>query len=193
MILEHEVSLARAVSAMLIKAKPISVWEIMIPVIFIMNFAKTKQSREVFVQNHLFTKNMALKAALDMAKKGYSKQDVMENIEAQTRQTLASVPENLYSEEIRCEQVKEIDLLVDHYRQLFEADGEDYAALGVGAYQTRERYVDFYKRLKAAEKNVLMAARRTLGDEADSQTAGRLEDITDRTRAAEAEKCFNTR
>jgi hypothetical protein len=63
MILEHEVSMARAISALLIQSKPISVWEIMIPVIFILNFAKTKQSREVFVQNHLFTKNMALKAA----------------------------------------------------------------------------------------------------------------------------------
>ena len=193
MILEHEVTMARGISAVLIQSKPISVWEIMIPVIFILNFAKIKQSREVFVQNHLFTKNMALKAALDMSKKGYSKQEVMESIEAQTCKTLASVPENLYSEEIRSEQVKEIDLLVDHFRQLFEADGKDYAALVVGAYQTRDRYVDFFKRLKAAENNVMTAARRTLGDEADSQTAGRLEDITDRTRAAGAEKIFNTK
>jgi len=193
MILEHEVTMARSISAVLIQSKPISVWEIMIPVIFILNFAKIKQSREVFVQNHLFTKNMALKAALDMSKKGYSKQEVMESIEAQTCKTLASVPENLYSEEIRSEQVKEIELLVDHFRQLFEADGEDYAALVVGAYQTRDRYVDFFKRLKAAENNVMTAARRTLGDEADSQTAGRLEDITDRTRAAGAEKIFNTK
>jgi len=193
MILEHEVTMARGISAVLIQSKPISVWEIMIPVIFILNFAKIKQSREVFVQNHLFTKNMALKAALDMSKKGYPRQEVMESIEAQTRKTLASVPENLYSEEIRSEQVKEIELLVDHFRQLFEADGEDYAALVVGAYQTRDRYVDFFKRLKAAENNVMTAARRTLGDEADSQTAGRLEDITDRTRAAGAEKIFNTK
>jgi hypothetical protein len=193
MILEHEVSMARAISALLIQSKPISVWEIMIPVIFILNFAKTKQSREVFVQNHLFTKNMALKAAFDMSKKGYPRQDVMENIEAQTRKTLASAPENLYSEEIRREQINEIDLLVDHYSRLFEADGEDYSALVIGAYQTRDRYVDFFKRLKAAENNVILAARRTLGDEADSQTAGRIEDITDRTRAAGAEKIFNTK
>ena len=59
-ILEHEVSMARAISASLIQSKPISVWEIMIPVIFILNFAKIKQSREVFVQNHLFTKNMPM-------------------------------------------------------------------------------------------------------------------------------------
>ena len=91
--------MARWISASLIQSKPISVWEIMIPVIFILNFAKIKQSREVFVQNHLFTKNMALKAAFDMSKKGYARQDVMENIESQTRKTLSSVPENLYSEE----------------------------------------------------------------------------------------------
>jgi len=183
--------MARWISASLIQSKPISVWEIMIPVIFILNFAKIKQSREVFVQNHLFTKNMALKAAFDMSKKGYARQDVMENIESQTRKTLSLVPENLYSEEIRCEQVKEIDLLVDHYRRLFEADGEDYAALVVGAYQTRENYAAFFKQLKVAENDVMTAARRTLGDKADSSAAGRLEALTDRIRAAGVEKIFN--
>jgi Fe2+ transport system protein B len=183
--------MARAISASLIQSKPISVWEIMIPVIFILNLVKIKQSREVFVQNHLFTKNMALKAAFDMSKRGYRKQAVMDSIEAQTQKTLSSVPESIYSDEIRREQVKEIELLVDHYSQLFEADGEDYATLVAGAYLTKDRYVDFFKQLKAAETNVMNAARRTLGDQADGQAAGRLEEITDRIRAAGVEKIFN--
>ncbi len=191
-IIERERSMARAISGSLIQSKPISVWEIMIPVIFILNFVKIKQSREVFVQNHLFTKNMALKAAFDMSKKGYSKQAVMENIESQTQETLASVPDSIYSDEIRREQVKEIELLVDHYCKLFEADGKDYAILVVGAYQTRENYAAFFEQLKAAESDVMMAARRTLGDQADSQAAGRLEEIIDRIRAAGVDKIFNT-
>jgi hypothetical protein len=191
-ILEHERSMARAISGSLIQSKPISVWEIMIPVIFILNFAKMKQSREVFVQNHLFTKSMALKAAFDMFQKGCSKQAVMENIELQTQKTLASVPDNIYSDEIRREQVKEIELLVDHYGKLFGADGNDHAILVVGAYQTRENYTVFFEQLKAAENGVMMAARRTLGDQADSQAAGRLEEIIDRIRAAGIDKIFDT-
>ena len=190
-ILEHERSMARAVASSLIQPKPISVWEVMIPVIFILNFAKTKQSREVFIQNHLFTKNMALKAAFDMFKKELNKQAVMESIESQTQKTLSSVPDSIYSDEIRREQIKEIDLLVDHYGKLFKADGEDFAALVVSAYRTRENYAAFFKQLKATENDVIMAARRTLGDQADSRAAGRLEELTDRIRAAGVGKIFN--
>jgi len=191
-ILEHERAVARAVAASLIQPKQITVWEIMIPVIFILNFAKIKQSREVFIQNHLFTKNMALKAAFDMNKKGLGRQEVMDRVESQTKKTLASVPETIYSDEIRREQIKEIELLLEHYGRLFKAAGQDYPVLVVDAYQTRENYAAFYKQLKAAENDVMMAARRTLGDQADSQAAGRLEEITDRIRAAGVNKIFNT-
>ena len=184
--------MARSIAASLIQPKQITVWEIMIPVIFILNFAKIKQSREVFIQNHLFTKNMALKAAFDMNKKGLGRQEVMDRIESQTKKTLASVPETIYSDEIRREQVKEIELLLDHYGRLFKADGEDYVVLVIDAYQTRENYTAFYKQLRAAENGVMMAARRTLGDQADSQAAGRLEEITERIRAAGVNNIFNS-
>ncbi len=190
-ILEHERSMARAVAASLIQLKPVTVWEVMIPVMFILNFAKIRQSREVFIQNHLFTKNMALKAAFDMFKKELNKQAVMESIESQTQKTLSSVPDSIYSDEIRHEQIKEIELLIDHYGKLFNADGENYAGLVVSAYQTRENYAVFFKQLKAAESDVMMAARRTLGDQADSQAAGRLEELIDRIRGAGVEKLFN--
>ena len=184
--------MARAVAGSLIQPKPISVWEVMIPVIFILNFVKTKQSREIFIQNHLFTKNMALKAAFDMFKKELNKQSVMEGIESQTQKTLSSVPDSIYSDEIRREQIKEIELLIDHYGKLFKADGEDYAALVVSAYQTRENYAAFFRQLKAAENDVMMAAQRTLGSQADSRAVGsRLEELTDRIRAAGVEKIFN--
>jgi len=62
----------------------------------------------------------------------------------------------------------------------------------IDAYQTRENYTAFYKQLRAAENGVMMAARRTLGDQADSQAAGRLEEITERIRAAGVNNIFNT-
>jgi hypothetical protein len=38
----------------------------------------------------------------------------------------------------------------------------------------------------------MMAARHTLGDQADSRAAGRLEELIDRIRAAGVEKIFNS-
>ena len=82
-------------------------------------------------------------------------------------------------------------MLIDHYGKLFKAEGQNYAGLVVSAYQTRENYAAFFKQLKAAENDVMMAARRTLGDQADSQAAGRLEELIDRVRVAGVEKIFN--
>ena len=65
-IFERERSMARGLALSLIRFKTLTVWEIMIPVIFILNYVKLKQSREIFVQNQMFTKKMALDAALDM-------------------------------------------------------------------------------------------------------------------------------
>ena len=83
-------------------------------------------------------------------------------------------------------------MLLYHYGRIFTATGQNYPVLVVDAYQTRENYAAFYQQLKAAENDVMMAARRTLGDQADSQAAGRLEEITDRIRAAGVNKIFNT-
>jgi len=190
-ILTHERARAKAVAVSFIKPKPISVWEIMIPVIFILNFVKVKHSREIFIQNHLYTKELALNAAFDSAHKGLSREVVMAGIESKTKEILASVPDGIYSEDIRCEQIKEIDLLIDHYGRLFAAQGEDYAALIVSTYGSREKFASFFAQLKSIENEVVAAARRTLGDKADAQATDNLVAITDRLRAAEVETIFN--
>jgi Fe2+ transport system protein B len=189
-ILARERSMAKTVAVSLIKPKTLTVWEIMIPVIFILNYVKIKQSREVFIQNHLFTKELALKAVLDMVEKAQSRDAVMNSIKLRTKELVSTVPDGIYSNDIRRGQIKEIDILIDHYCKLFEADGEDYTALVVNAYGTREEYTAFLKQLKSAENDVVMAARRTLGDKVDLLAAGRLEELIDRVRAADVEKIF---
>jgi hypothetical protein len=117
-ISERERSMAQGVAVSLIRPKPLTVWEIMIPVIFILNYVKLKHSREIFVQNQMFTKKMALDAALDMLKKNASKEKVMEQIRAKTEELVSSVPGGIYSDDIRRQQLIEIDLLIDHYSRL---------------------------------------------------------------------------
>ena len=184
--------MAQGLAASLIRPKTLTVWEIMIPVIFILNYVKLKHSREIFVQNQMFTKKMALDAALDMKKKGASKEAVMEQIKAKTRELLTSVPGGIYSDEIRRQQLKEMELLLDHYTRLLNAEGRDYDSLVTDAYQSAAEYNSFFSRLKMAETEVMGAAQRTLGDKSDTATAEKIESITASMRAAELNNIFPT-
>ena len=191
-IFERERSMAQGLAASLIRPKTLTVWEIMIPVIFILNYAKLKQSREILIQNQMFTKKMALDAALDMQNKDTSKETVMAQIQTKTKELVSSVPGGIYSDDIRRQQLKEIDLLVDHFTRLLNAAGKDYASLVIHAYQTAADYSSFLEALKSAENEVMGAARRTLGDQTDMETAVKIESITANMRTAEVKKIFSS-
>ena len=189
-ILAKEESLARKMALALIKPKQLTVWEIMIPVIFILNFVQRKNSREVFIQNQMFTKKMALDAALDMKKKDISKETAVAQIDARTKELVASVPEGIYSDDIRQQQLNEVDLLIDHYDRLLTADGTDYVSLVTHAYPTAADFSSFLEALRLAEKAVMSAAHQTLGDKADTKTAARIESISENMRSAEVNTLY---
>jgi hypothetical protein len=190
-ILARERSLANSVARSVIIPKPLGVWDFMIPVIFILNFMKNKQVKELFIQNFMFTKKLALQAAFDMVKSKRSKEEVMVQVEEKTNDVLASEEtRGIYSNEIRREQIKEIDLLIDHYCKLFETEGEDYSTLVANAYRSRSSYTAFVEQLKSTEKAVSKAAQQTLGDKTDTVALFRIEQATARIRMAEIEKTF---
>ena len=191
-IFSQERAWALSIARIVVKPRPISVWEVLIPVLLIFSFAKTKSEKEVIIQNLLFTKELALKAALDMAKNGRNRKEVMLPIEDKTRDLLNTVKEGIYSEEIRQKQLKEIDLLIDHYSRLLKAEGEDYASLVINAYQSPMAFTNFLTQLIASEKEVNLAALQTLGPRADPELVTRMEETTDRVRMAAAQKIFKT-
>jgi hypothetical protein len=183
--------MAQRLALSLIKPKPLTVWEIMIPVIFILNYVKLKHSREIFIQNQMFTKKMALDAALDMKKKNLPKETVIAQIDAKTKELVASVPGGIYSDDIRQQQLREIDMLIDHYRLLLNAPGADYDSLGTHVYQTAADYASWLEALQSAEKAVMDAAHRTLGSRSDTETAAKIETITESMRAAEVNHLYS--
>jgi hypothetical protein len=192
-ILARERSLAHSVARSVVIPRPIGVWEFMIPVIFILNFMKNKQVKELFIQNFMFTKKLALQAAFDMINSERSREEVMVQIEEKTGKILASEEtQGIYSNEIRREQIKEIGLLIDHYCKLFETDGKDHSSLVAHAYQNRQSYTAFVEQLKSVEKQVSKAAQKTLGDKTDTVALSRIEAATARIRMAEVEKIFGT-
>jgi hypothetical protein len=134
MILSRERSWAQAITAKVMRPKPLTVWDVMIPIIFIMNYMDSKKRRELFAENLMFTKKLALEAARDLLGKGQSREQVSAMIEQKTSSVLASENTGIYSEEIRQSQIKEIDVLIDHYLKLLNAEGKDYSSLVINAY-----------------------------------------------------------
>lgn len=191
-ILARERALANRLARSVIRVKPFGVWDIMIPMVFILNFMKNKQAKELFIQNFMFTKKLALQAAYDMLKNGRSLDEVLAQIKEKTDAVLETETEGIYSERIRQEQMKEIALLIDHYTRLLKTDGKDYMPLVANAYQDRQNYTAFLKQLETAEKKVSKAAQLTLGDQTDTAALARLEDALARARLAEVDHIFGS-
>lgn len=191
-ILSQEQSWARGVALAAMKPRPLTVWEVMIPIFIVFNYMRLKGAREVFAQNLLFTKELALDAALAMTRNGQSREDAMSSIKKKTQDLLASVKDGIYSEEIRHKQLREIDLLVDHYCRLLKAEGEDYASLVANSYWSHNDYKVFLEELSGAEKEVNFAAVQTLGSQADTEILSRIEKASDRIRTAAAQRTFET-
>ncbi|MFZ7111164.1 MAG: NF038143 family protein [Desulfatiglandales bacterium] len=173
---------AKGLSFALIKPRPFNVWEVMVPVLLAFNYAKQRREREIYTQNFLFTKIMALKAARDSLKKGYSKEEILKRLDQETQTLLGTVAEGLYCEEVRQKQLAEMDLLLDHYGRLLAARGNDYSALVLDVYADRSAYEAFLQLLKAAEREVNLAALGSVGKEGGREMVSRMEEASDRLR-----------
>jgi hypothetical protein len=191
-VLYHERSWAKAVSFAAMRPKPLTVWEVLIPLFIIFNHMRLKGAREVFAQNLLFTKKLALDTAMAMTKNGQSKAHAMSPVEEKTKALLASVKDDIYSEQIRQKQLKEIDLLIGHYCRLLQAEGEDYATLVAHSYHNLNQYKSFLEEIKGAEGEVNRAAVTTLGSQADTETLSRIEAASHNMRLETAQKIFQT-
>ena len=193
LIYNYERFIGNSVALRVVKSKPIGVWEFLIPIVFILHFMRNKQSRELFIQNYMFTKRHALDGAFKMLKKGLIREDVISGIEDKTR-ALLTAPETqgIYSETIRQQQMNEIDLLFDHYSKLLGAEGQDYDELTRNGYGNRQNYFIFHEQLKSAEKKVSDAARQTLGSKADVDALLRIEKATEEIRQSRIGKIFES-
>jgi hypothetical protein len=138
----------------------------------------------------MFTKKLALEAAFGMIKKGESKEAAMTRIKGKTGQVLASDQKGIYSSKIRQRQMREIELLIDHYYKLLNSEGKDYATMVKNTYKDRKDYTAFVEQLEQVEKEVIRAATQTLGNSSASGIASKMEEATERMRRAEIETIF---
>ncbi|OGP89618.1 MAG: hypothetical protein A2157_17070 [Deltaproteobacteria bacterium RBG_16_47_11] len=192
-ILANERSLAKTVANTVIEQPPLTAWEVLIPIVFLYNFLRFRRAREIFVLNFLFTKKLALEAAFDMVKKGGTKEEAVARVKEKTGEILASDQKGIYSSKIRQRQMREMELLIDHYYKLLNAEGRDYATMVKKTYKDRKDYAAFIGQLGQVEKEVIRAATQTLGTSSASGIASKMEETTDRVRAAEMERIFGGR
>jgi len=192
LIKKWERSQAYAVAAAMVPMHRLGVWDVLIPIVFILNFMRTREKRERFIQNHLYTKMMALDAARDICAGKTDREGALAEIRAKTDSALSAESRDIYSEEIREKQLAETDLLIDHYMRLMHRHGRDYAELVRQAYPDREDYRRFLDRLREKETAVIEAACRTLGDKVDTNALNTLRGETDRLREKSIQTFYET-
>jgi hypothetical protein len=191
-ILAQEKALAKGVASVVIGQSPITAWDVLIPIFFVFNVLKFKRAREIFTLNFLFTKKLALQGAFDMVKKGQSREDVLGQIRDQTSQILASDKKGIYSIKIRQKQMREMELLLDHYFRLLSAEGKDYRSMVRHAYRTRQDFAAFVKELEGIEKEVNRAASQTVGTASAPDIVLKMEETAGQLRATQVETIFGT-
>jgi len=191
-ILTQEKALAKRVASVVIGQNPVTAWDVLIPIFFVFNVLKFKRAREIFTLNFLFTKKLALQGAFDMVKKGQSREDALGQIRDRTSQILASDKEGIYSIKIRQKQMREMELLLDHYFRLLNADGKDYGSMVKHAYRTRQDFAAFVKELEGIEKEVNRAASQTVGTVSAPDIISKMEETAGRLRKAQVETIFGS-
>jgi len=188
-ILAYEQSFAGRVAASLITQRPLSVWHLLMPFVFIFDLVKFKGEIESFTRSFVSLKKLALDAALDI-NKGENRESRLIRAETDTRDRLLS--QKLYSWKTHQEQMAEVNLLLDHYGKLLLACGDSYESLVRNAYGTRDSYGFFVRRLALVEKEVDRAVAVTLGD--TEEVWERLltkQQAMDRTRDREGGRLFS--
>jgi plasmid maintenance system killer protein len=189
-ILTQENTVAKAVARSVIGVSSVTVWDVLIPIVFVFNVLKFKRAREIFALNFLFTKKLALQGAFDMIKTSQSREDALAQIRNRTSEVLASDKKGIYSIKIRQKQMREMELLLDHYSRLLNAEGKDYSSMVRNAYLSRKDYGAFAKQLEGIEKEVNRAASQTVKTASAPDIILKMEEATARLRAAESEKIF---
>ena len=161
MILSFEESFAREVALGVIVTRPLTVWRQLIPFMFIFDFLRRTSVIRGYTQNFMFPRKVAIAAAQDI-NSGEERENRLSRVEEEIKEWLSSL--RLYSSALHLSQMEVVNLLIDHYSKLLNADGDTYNYLVKNAYIRREDYAAFLSRLASMEKEVDRAMTETLGE-----------------------------
>lgn len=182
-IVRHETHLARRLADQVIFKPPLTVWYILMPIIFVYYFYRLNKytsSRKEFVGHYMRSRRQAIEAAAACVADG--RPPAIDTLAAQTRTPAEAMKE-----------YKTFSLfLVEHYMDLFKAAGRDYDTLVRSVYKTRGNYLIFLNRLGQVEKELDRALTPALTTEHPlvGETIALIEQQSMRLRRGEAARLF---
>jgi len=153
------------------------------------HFGRKRRTRK----NLLFTKQLAFDAAKNVYKTGEPAWEIRK-YEIKTQEILDKEKKGLYTDKIRRKQLVEIEFLMNHYLDLFNADGSSYQAVIKTKYPSRGRYQEFLNRLQKIEEDVIQAAITTVrkGSKKERrQWYDKVRATTKKIRREEAEEIYS--
>jgi hypothetical protein len=174
-ILKAEESFARTVALGVVVKNPLTTWHFIIPGMFIFDFLRRNSETKRYGELFLLPRKSALHGTLNVLK-GEDRKQVLSRVEEEIRQWLISL--KLYSERLLRGHMDQVNLLIDHYIKLFQAEGNTYQELVRNAYKTQDQFVGHLQRLVAAEQEV---------DGAVAEIHGGTPEIRERLRAEQVQ------
>ena len=149
-IREHEFNFARRLAKGVLQRPKISVWLILVPVLFIYYVRRIKIYKadlQRVCDGVVHTKNFALDAAAAELQ-GEAVPDFR-------KQFLGKHPNPTRKvEEVFSHQAAEIELLMAHYRRLLAESAEDFSGLVRGVYKAKRSYREFLEMRGRAEEKL---------------------------------------
>ena len=150
-ILAAETQFAKEVALGVIYQQPPSAWHYLVPGMFIIDYLRRGSAISRYTKHFMFTRKLALDAARSLLE-GQEKSGIDARIESDIENWLNSL--KLYSQELIQAQKRAIDLLIEHYRELQDAEGDSLHELIEKAYPSREAYESHVRELTSAEKDI---------------------------------------
>jgi hypothetical protein len=151
MILAAEEQFAREVTLGVIVTQPLTAWYYIIPGMFIIDFLRRGIAIRRYTQHFMVPRKLALEAARANSE-NQDKSSVTSHFEEDLSLWLNAL--KLFSPELVQMHLKLIDVLVEHYSKLLNAEADTFYLLIEHAYQHRDNFNAFIDQITAAEKAV---------------------------------------
>ena len=161
-IITHaEEQFAREVCLGVVYLRPLSVWHYLIPGMFIIDFLRRGSIIRKYTETFMFPRKLALEGARSLSA-GETRAVIDSHLEGEIKNWLTA--HRLDHQDLVKAQKETVDLLMDHYHKLLQAEGESYYDLIEHAYSSRENFEAHLQQIAAAENNVDQAILGKVGD-----------------------------
>jgi len=160
-IINAEQQFAREVALGVIYLRSPSVWHYVIPGMFIIDFLRRGSIIRKYTETFMFPRKLALQAARDLSRDN-TKAFMVTSRETEIKNRLTAL--KLDSQDLVMAQTETVDLLIDHYVKLLQAEGERYYDLIQKAYSSRKNFEAHLRQITAAENKVDRAILARVGD-----------------------------